>query len=437
MAEPAPGRLRPPPRRVPAGLACAMLADRAVMWGSVFVAAGSVVLTVFLLSGDPSGDRRLDASRREAPGRLERVLPAIWERVYSYEYAFRLPDGRSVRGVSYAEGAPFSRERPEVTVEYHPERPELSRLRGARTTPYSRAAFVVGLVAALLLVGLGLLLGLLTPRRNLSRLRLLRDGQLAQATITACRFKGGWFGRSLPIAEFRERWPEEWARASSQGCLGCLFWPFIGLNMLGTVALLIALALTTFTDWPYGPGGRPAPKDEVTRLLAVAMAVWVGGGLVLVGLSRLVGLVFGEISRLFVRGQARPFRRASRSILSLPHGEFPHGDRPPDVMPGRQDGLEVRCAFEFRGPGNELIQASDVALFTRALGDQATEAVLYDPSDPRRACLLDGLTLDVRVSPTGEWEDRGLRPRLEAGFAASSYGLGGLVIARTVWLLLR
>jgi hypothetical protein len=191
-----------PPRTVPLWLWCHLLARPLTVVGSPGFALGMMVAPTFVRPTDPVGTWRLSQRHEEAPGWVDAREATRFSAggddddgdtvLYRYNYSFRLPDGTRVPGSCYGGGKqlPQPAEAPlpgrpgppvRVTVEYDPQDPGRSRIRGMRTSPYpSEALFVLLLPAAGLAVALG---GLVVGRR---RGRLLRDGHAATATITGC-----------------------------------------------------------------------------------------------------------------------------------------------------------------------------------------------------------------------------------------------------------
>jgi hypothetical protein len=104
--------------------------------------------------------------------------------------------------------------------------------------------------------------------------------------------------------------------------------------------------------------------------------------------------------------------------------------------PGREAHLEVELTLEFRTASGTPVQARAIGVFNPSLGDEATEAVLYDPADPTRVVLVDGLSSAARAR-TGNWEDvAGLAPRIKIVIVVLVLAFGVSVAMWTVWRLL-
>jgi hypothetical protein len=88
----------------------------------------------------------------------------------------------------------------------------------------------------------------------------------------------------------------------------------------------------------------------------------------------------------------------------------------------------VDCAYEFRLPGGEVVQARD-SLPAAALGDaQAPLPVLYNPKAPTETLLLAALSPPVRVSSHGGWETTaGVWPLLRLAVAMLALAAGPLL----------
>lgn len=427
MSEDPRSRFPAPPRKVPAGLWCALVANYTMMWGAVLFGVGSLLLAPFLFVGHPAGNWRLDRERQETLGRLESLQRTGSKGdVYRYVYSFRTPDGAQIRGASYAEGpVPPG---PEVIVEYSPKEPGLNRLKGTRTTEYPRGVEFIWFALVLVPLAPGgflLLRGLARGRRQI---RLLRQADLAEATVIACRFTFDRSSPALPVAEFRERWQEQWTRivvgksmGLVSGLIGCIMLPIILATILGSVAALFSLIMVIFFDWPASINGRlVTDKTESVPYLLKFFAAWTFGGV--------AGIFLIRFLSLSIKG--RMVTRRLREMAAAVPASVP--------LPEKDVRLEVEMTFEFRTPDSEVVRARDVAVLSGSLGDEARELVLYDPARPKRAVLLDGLSVPVRLMGDGKWGDLpGLAPRIRMGVLALSLALGVPLIGWMLWGFLR
>jgi hypothetical protein len=381
---PKPEDMTPPPRSVPFTLWCHLLAGPVTLAGSGVFAFGMLFAIVFVPATDLLGTWRLSQRRQEAPGWQETVEATNSHEggddgdsgtpIYRCDYSFRLPDGTALRGRSYTLGQQFQLHpaqpggpapRLAVTVEYDSQYPETNRIRGTRTSPYGPwALFVVVFPTVGLLIALG---GLAVGRR---RGRLLRDGEAVAARITTCRFGAGDDGVDLPVAAYKQQMGDlhrQFGRHPivqlASGFL--VVWSMLATAFLvfGTLFCVAMLVLVLFI--------MPMPARERT-LFAMAIAGF---------------LVLWVTMGLFM---ARSGWRAVRAARG-------GGAASPPQKP-------VRCAFEFRLPDGEVVQARAPGRLTDQPGDEPPQPALYDPARPSRALLLSGLAPAVRVGPYSGWE---------------------------------
>jgi hypothetical protein len=127
----------------------------------------------------PTGSRRTNHAKNEVP-------------IYRYDYSFLLPNESMQSGTSYAGDAlakqftPATLANPrraqDFTVEYYPRDPRISRIKGTNVYLYSASLLWVGTAP---LMGLLMTLGGLAHGRG--KIRLLREGALAEATFRSAR----------------------------------------------------------------------------------------------------------------------------------------------------------------------------------------------------------------------------------------------------------
>jgi hypothetical protein len=217
-------RLAAAPRRVPPGVLLDLL-SRAVLAPCIGLNLAGFFCLPSVLNLKPLSAWRLSQRREQAQGTLTgcgRETNLVFTSQY-YQYSFRLPDGAWQTGVSYGDPTPemekahvFERGIPpsfRVPVEYHPEYPRASRIRGTRTGDVSG-------LALLLLVFPGVVLGILAGqvREAFRKARLLRRGELARATVTACWYYGPGDdreGERVTPEEYRSRWRADHAHYST------------------------------------------------------------------------------------------------------------------------------------------------------------------------------------------------------------------------------
>jgi hypothetical protein len=384
----------PPPRAVPIRLRCQLLASGATVWGSVLFGFTSV-LAFGLVSGmDPLGSLRLALHRQEAPGRVLAERDTNYEEndstVRRHDYEFRLPDGTMLRGHSYSDGhryvdvptAPgesdpqrWSR----VTIEYDPGHPETNRIKGTQTHSVSHwvGCMLIFPAGALLVAALGLIGGW-------CRIRLLRDGELAQATVTGCTPPTNEESPpDVPVAECRRLLAEQAERASRSPFV--LLWN--GVNSAWCLAVLLMVAGgVVFMLFAMVKAGQGADSFYVNGEPARGM-----DGVVRIGIFLVVWVFAGGV--LFFGGR---------------HLRIPRRDASP----------VVDCAYEFRLPDGEVLRARD-AVPAAALGEvEAPLPVLYDPRWPTETLLLATLSPPVWASWQGGWETTaGVGPLLRLAVA--------------------
>ena len=276
-----------------------------------------------------------------------------------------------------------------VTIEYWPDDPRVSRIRGMRISPFGPLALLVIIfptVGAAVIIG-GLFYGQ-------SRARLFRNGELAFATVTECRAyrakgrTGPWYS----LDEFRKRFlsGEGWDFRQDMSPLVPLIvsvW-LIGVWFMliaGTLFLLVMLA-SVLTGWPFDVTIQENERMTWAALVAGFLVLW----LVVVGVMIRVG------TRAWRRARGLPTKGSSADLI------------------------QVECKFEFDDHRGNRVSARDTIRFSERIGDEATEPVLFDPNNPKRALLIHGLPLSVGISPSGEWEVQGgVKPMLlAAGFIA-------------------
>jgi hypothetical protein len=397
-------RLAPPPRPVPIRLHCQLLAGGATVWGSVILGFASV-LAFGLVSGmDPLGSLRLALHSQEALGQVLSERDTNYEEndstVRRHDYEFRLPDGTMLREHSYSNGHyyvdvptvpgdPDPQRCSRVTIEYDPGHPETNRIKGTQTHSVSHwvACMLIFPAGALLVAAIGLVSGW-------CRVRLLRDGELAQATATGCTPPtNAESAPDVPVAECRRLLAEKAERASrspfvllwngvnSAWCLAVLL-----MVVGGVVFILFAMVKVSLGADSFYVNGEPARGIEGVVRIGICLVVWVFTG----------GVMFFGGRRLRI--------------------------------PCQDASAVVDCAYEFRLPGGEVVQARDCVL-AAALGDaEAPLPVLYNPKWPTEALLLAALSPPVRVSSHGGWETTaGVWPVLRLAVAVLALAGGPLL----------
>jgi hypothetical protein len=377
--------LNPPPRRVPLGVWCHLMAGPVALGGSASFAFGMIFALVFGSATDPVGTWRLARRSTQTRGWIDAVEATNWHEgggegeegtpIYRYDYRFELPDGSPVRGASYTVGQQFhlaqaapnrAADPVAVTVEYDPQDPRISRVQGTRTSPYTAWVLLILLLPAIaFLVALG---GLRAGHR---RGRLLRDGEWAAATVTACRVGCGEDAKDVPIAEYKRQAAEIRTRSLLPPLVlaaGAFVhvWTFLAMTIFafGIVVCVVVLGMLFVFPTP--------PRERAVFALGISgfLTLWL-----------LVGVFM-----------VRSGRQACRAIRRREAG--------PVAMPA------VNCTFEFRLPDGQIVRGKIPGRVTEA-ADEPSQPALYDPRRPSAAILLSGLGPSVRIGPFGDWETSG------------------------------
>src|SRR5262245_9283123 len=364
--------LGPPPRDVSPGLRVCLLTGPVVLIAAgIFDFSMAFVLTLGA-SAAPFTAWRLDLDHREAPGWLEAVEQTQFSEgggdgdtgkpIRRYQYFFDLPNGQRVRGRSFAIDSPVLVQKaqpgpknhpPDLVIEYAPGDPEINSIRGTRTGPYGSAVVIAALFPIItLLVVAG---GICSGRRTI---RLLRDGELASATMVAC-VMGGEDSVELPVAEYKRRMS---------------LIPFPGMG------IVLGVFQGFRTLWLLGAGGT-----------LVFGLVFIAGALVFlaiaamenaIALPMLVGVVgFGTV---WIMIGSFMLRFAGGGLFNR---------RTPKRW-------QVQCVFEFTPPGGEPVRVRGIAPLNPDPVDEPPQPVIYDPENPKHAALL--MTFPgLAVSPSG------------------------------------
>jgi hypothetical protein len=396
-----------------------LIGGYAVFFGQVFFAIAILITLPFVLSTDPLGGLRLALARRTAPGRLVRVsrtdAAQLERRVIRYEYSFRLSDGRTLHGVSFSDrtwpgltsrDTEYPPDRgPAVPIEYDPYDPNISRIRGMRTSPFS----VWTLAISLLFPAIGAAIAVSGIRTNLRRIHLLVSGVPARANILACRLTDVSQAKEQSLTEIRQRWRARHAGLTARGVGPFWYWMgFEGFFLYGVyvcfgfgwIVLLAMLVAEVFGNTPFLLNGRPVDRVKALEFIAFLLIAW--SGLALLFLPR-------------ARRGLRVLRgRAPLSTL---------GPHPP-----------LECTFAFRTVEGESVGAHERVSAPDRLGEGADEPVLYDRQRPEWATLPAGLSPPIRPSPEGGWEAEGPGTFQRTALVALC-GLGAPLAATAFWAL--
>jgi hypothetical protein len=225
-------------------------------------------------------------------------------------------------------------------------------------------------------------------------IRLLRDGELAWATVTGCKPPtNAESATDITVPECQRLLAEQAERAFLSPFV--LLWK--GVTLVWRLAVLLMVAGGTvfalFAMVEVGQGaevlnvnGKPARGIEGVLKIGALLIVW-----------------------LFVGGVMLFSGRRLR-------------------IPGRDGSTVLDCAYEFRLPGGEVIRSRD-SLPAAALDDaEALLPVLYNPKWPSQALVLPTLSPPVEVSLYGGWESTaGVWPLLRLAAAVLALAGGPLL----------
>jgi hypothetical protein len=172
-------RLLPPPRTLPASVRLEVLCGGLAVPGFLLLALLSPFAWLFAGQADLLSTLLSSRGVVVVEGRVTGVRQTRasvgGRRVFEVAYQFSAPDGAQRAGRSYTTGRRHEVGQ-SVRVEYLA--PELSRIEGARRTLFGPVALV-----SLLFPALGAALAIVGVRSGARTLRLLRDGQLASASL--------------------------------------------------------------------------------------------------------------------------------------------------------------------------------------------------------------------------------------------------------------
>ncbi|MHB9105968.1 MAG: DUF3592 domain-containing protein [Armatimonadota bacterium] len=173
------------PRRIPLPLASQVLfAGGATAFGWLFFGFGLFLAIPLLMRSEAAASLKFLGPLSTAQGTITQVRETggivLDQKVYAVDYTFTPPGGGPVKGTSYVRGG--YRKTGAVTVEYRPDRPQTSRIRGLHATDAGWAALFV-----LIFPGVGLIIILVKFIPGLRALRLMRHGLPAVGTLVAVR----------------------------------------------------------------------------------------------------------------------------------------------------------------------------------------------------------------------------------------------------------
>lgn len=176
-------RLGPPPRRVPAGLTLRTLLGGSLGVSGWFVLAiGTPFFWGFAMNAEVLSPLLFRTGVTRVEGRVLKVAETgastSGVSIYSVAYAYRDAAGAEHTGRSYSSGPP--KLEATATVEYLRLRPQWSRIEGLR-----RGMFGPGALVVLVFPGIGVALIGIALHSGRKTLRLLAQGQIAQAQFVS------------------------------------------------------------------------------------------------------------------------------------------------------------------------------------------------------------------------------------------------------------
>lgn len=151
-----------------------------------------------------------------------------------------------------------------------------------------------------------------------------------------------------------------------------------------------------------------------------------GLAVVIVFLFPFIGLVFAAIG--FRRG-LRAYRLMA--IGSLAHGKLAAREA---TMTRVNNRPVMKLTFSFEAEGGGRFKATGKSRVTDRMEDEPTELIIYDPSEPSRAMVLDEFGCQPRVDGRGVFEPS--RPGVPAALLVLLPGLSAMLLLRYIASLL-
>ncbi len=176
----------PAPRQLPPGMVRKLRRDVLLprVFGAIWLATGVVMLVVFLLLGDPTIDTRIGANHETATGTVTAIKRAGSRNPYRVDYAFTAADGVEYEGRSYTRELHGLAVGSEVTVEYLPDDPTRSRIKGHH---YSAIPVTMYLLPAFFIVAGGAIWASGIVRLGRLR-RLYEQGTVTTGTVVGAKW---------------------------------------------------------------------------------------------------------------------------------------------------------------------------------------------------------------------------------------------------------
>lgn len=154
------------------------------LFGAIWCATGAVMLVVFLVLADPTVDFRIRRNHTTATGTVTEVTRRGNRNPYRIAYTFTAGDGVEYAGRSFSSRRRGLSGGNEVTVEYVPADPALSRIEGMRYASIPQTMYLLGLLF-FVVGGMIWTTGVLKFGRMR---RLCEQGSVTTGTVVAARW---------------------------------------------------------------------------------------------------------------------------------------------------------------------------------------------------------------------------------------------------------
>ena len=388
--------LSSPPRALPMHVRARLIVNPVTVIGGVILAFGMALTVRMVFAHGMIGARRLDRVSAEIAGRLDgyenvdnQPGNSEYSPIHRFRYCYRTPDGFDRTGESFLNVRDQPRgelppcgslgmrpddpdRRPIVSVQYSPDHPETSRIKGLRTGWYE-AASAKGILGFLGVVGGLMLIG--GVETGLRCIHLLAVGLPAQARILS--IDQGEDSPKVSFEEYRDKWlnrkpPDP---IGEQGLRTRRAWLARANVSLALVAGVFVARVVTVASW-----GRNPLADLPSWLLGVAIAIF---------------YLLRKVARAELRAAKDPASKAARWASCM-----------------------VRCAYKFTTHEGRTILGTASFLFDSRKIAEGSLPILYDPARPKKLRCLDRLTSSLRLSDSHVWEIDGPAhlPWLDAAF---------------------
>lgn len=156
-----------------------------LLLGVIFTLVGAILSVVFFPRHLPTEMALAYGRKAMASGKVDGSTRTMWtvnhRSVYEITYTFTAEDGKEYHGFSFRTGASYA-PREQVEIEYLPDRPTISRIRGLRVnvTGIFTLFILIFPMLGLVFAGYALVSVLTSVRKNL---RLLAEGDLAWGKV--------------------------------------------------------------------------------------------------------------------------------------------------------------------------------------------------------------------------------------------------------------